>query len=146
MHIYAHSYYIGCSSVGLSSHLKKSPVVDESLSVFKPMFCFGEYFDYYKCNLIFLVILCYWHKCQNHVTPMASLMAPLHSLGKDDQNEVQCVYVSMHVIHYAHIKDIHMHVSVCIINTVGLSRQNSNVTVNNKVCNQCRHWLTSYAD
>ena len=36
---------ISWSYVGLSSHLKKSTVVGESLSVFKPMFCFGEYFN-----------------------------------------------------------------------------------------------------
>ena len=43
----AHSYHISCSYVGLSWDLKKSIVVDESLSVFKPMFCFGKYFNYY---------------------------------------------------------------------------------------------------
>ena len=45
---YAHSYSICYSYVWLSSNLKKSTVVDLSLSVFKPMFCFGEYFNYYK--------------------------------------------------------------------------------------------------
>ena len=40
MYTYAHSYYINCSYVGLSSDLKKSTVVDESLSVFKPMICY----------------------------------------------------------------------------------------------------------
>ena len=47
MHTYAHSYYLSSSYDELSSDLKKSTVVDDSLSVFKLMFCFGEYFNYY---------------------------------------------------------------------------------------------------
>ena len=31
------------------SELKKSIVVDESLSVFKPMFCYENTFNYYNC-------------------------------------------------------------------------------------------------
>ena len=31
----------------MSSDLNESTEVDESFSVFKPMFCFGEYFNYY---------------------------------------------------------------------------------------------------
>ena len=47
MHIYAYSYYISCSYVGLSSDLKKSTVVDESLSVsINPMFCYKNSFNY----------------------------------------------------------------------------------------------------
>ena len=44
---YTHSYYIGCSYVGLPSDLQKSTVVDESLSVFKLMFCYENTFNYY---------------------------------------------------------------------------------------------------
>ena len=44
---YTHSYYISCSCVGLSSDLKKSTVVDESLSVsINPMFCYENTFNY----------------------------------------------------------------------------------------------------
>ena len=46
MHTYAHSYYISCSQVGLSSDLKKPKVVDESLSVFKPMCCYENTINY----------------------------------------------------------------------------------------------------
>ena len=50
---YAHSYYISCSYAGLSSEVKMSTVVDESLSVFKPMSCFGENFNY-NSNFFFV--------------------------------------------------------------------------------------------
>ena len=33
--------------MGLSPDLKKSTVVDKSLSVFKPMFCYENAFNYY---------------------------------------------------------------------------------------------------
>ena len=45
MHIYAHSYYISCSHVGLSSDLKKSTVVDEILPVCKSNVLLWEYFQ-----------------------------------------------------------------------------------------------------
>ena len=47
MHTYAHSNYISCSYVGLSSDLKKSTVVDENLSVsINPNFCYENTFNY----------------------------------------------------------------------------------------------------
>ena len=38
--------------------------------------------------MTFFVMLCYWHQFQHHITLVASLMAALHFLGHDDQNEV----------------------------------------------------------
>ena len=44
---YAHSYYTSCSYVGLSSDLKKSTGVDESLSVsINQMFCYENILNY----------------------------------------------------------------------------------------------------
>ena len=42
-----------------------------------------------RCSMTFLVIWCHWHWHQHHVIQTVLLMAPLHSLGPDDQNEVQ---------------------------------------------------------
>ena len=42
-----------------------------------------------RCSMTFLVIWCHWHWYQHHVMQTTLLMVPLHSLGQDDQNEVQ---------------------------------------------------------
>ena len=44
---YVHKYYISCSYVRLYSDLKKCTVVNKSLSVFKPMFCYENTFSYF---------------------------------------------------------------------------------------------------
>ena len=37
----------------------------------------------------FLVMLCHWYQCLDHMMPMVAKMSPLHSLGQDNQNDIQ---------------------------------------------------------
>ena len=42
-----------------------------------------------RCNMSFLVMWCHWHWYQCHMMWMVLSIAPLHSLGQDDWNEVE---------------------------------------------------------
>ena len=49
-----------------------------------------ETWCFWSCDAIGIRITwCHWHWSQHHVMQTALLMEPLHSLGQDDQNEVQ---------------------------------------------------------
>ena len=64
---YAHSYYISCSYVGLSSDLKRSTVADESLSVsINPMFCYENTFNYSIVIHLFISPK-HWHVTYVHL-------------------------------------------------------------------------------
>ena len=59
-----------------------------------------------RCSMTFFIIQCHYHWHQHHVMQKALLMAPLHSLGQDNQNEVQHYFLVMW--HHWHQHQHHM--------------------------------------